>query len=185
MPCPNQLLPARGPKIAGPHDDRAHAVRRRRLQPPLHLDADRALARHRPLRRVLVQQRKRVRTEVVDRTGQHDRRLLARGRPDRVVEHRQHLRRPVPVTGRVHRVYEHAAAACRTKHRVAVERVAAHPSDAVALHARGVETAAQRAHLPAGIAQLPRDLAADSAARAKHEYLPLCPRCACRHDRPP
>lgn len=82
-------------------------------------------------------------------------------------------------------MHDHAAAACGTDHRVAIQRIAAHPHDAVALHDLGIEPALERTHLPACIAQLPRDFPANPAARTEHQYLPVRHACIRRHRRSP
>ena len=64
--------------VAGAHHQRAHALPRGARQQRLHLDADPPLARHRMLRRALVDHLSRIGPEIVDRARQHQPRPLAR-----------------------------------------------------------------------------------------------------------
>ncbi len=74
-------------------------------------------------------------------------------------------------------MHDHRAAGRSGHDFIAAHGVAAQPGDAVAMFNRLGSAALQGAHLPAGIAQLPRHFATDAAGGAEDQCLFL----SCRH----
>ncbi len=66
-------------------------------------------------------------------------------------------------------MHDHAATLRRPYHVVTVERIAAHPVDAVALFSRRGQAALECLHLPTAITQLPRHFAANAAVGAQYQ----------------
>ena len=153
-------------EVAGPDDQHRRAGLRSRLQPPLHLDPDPALAGGRVLRRGLVDQRKGVEAEIVDRARQQDARALGPGGGDGVVQHRQHQLAPVAIARRVGRMDDQARALGRAGHIGGDHGVAFDPLDA---WPGGLGAAGQRPNGPAVAHQRRGDFAADAAGRADHQ----------------
>ncbi len=166
-------------EIAGPQDQQLGTPLRRPVQPPLHLDADGALAGQRALRRGFVDLGKDVRAVIVDGARQQDAGLVRPRRRRRVVEHRQHQRVPVPVARRVDGVDDQRRAIRRRRDVRRVHGVAGDPGHRFGSSGSGGGgVAGQRPHRPAPRHQRPRQGAADAAAGPQNQGDPAVRRHA-------
>ena len=157
-------------EVAGPDDQHRRALGRGRLQPPLHLDPDPALAGGRPLRRGLVDQRQGLEAEIVDRARQQHPRAFRPGRGDGVVEHRQDQLVPVLVAGRIGGVDDQGGTPRRAGHLGRDHGVARDPFDPGPPGVWGrLGAAGQGPDGPAVADQGRGDFAADAAGRADHQ----------------
>ena len=116
------------------------------------------------LRRVLGQQRKCVRAEVIDGAGEADARAGGSGGGDGVLQHRQRQRPPVPIARRVDAMHDQRGTCGRRDDVGALHGVAANPFHAHNGTADFRRVAVQRPHLPA-----PSHGTADPAGRAQDQ----------------
>src|SRR5262245_36073228 len=95
----------RAKEVAEAHNQRANSLPGGVLQLLFELDPNFSLPGGGILRRLLAKSGERVRTVVIDRTGQENSRSARLCRGDGIVDHGQDQLGPIPVTGRAHRVH--------------------------------------------------------------------------------
>src|SRR5262249_55572739 len=151
-------------EVASADDERAHAVARRGFKALLHLHPDPALARQWMLRRVLVEEGKCVRAEIVDGAGKDDAGPRCACRRDRALQHRHRKAAPVAIAGWIDGMDDDLHAGCGCNDLGGLHGIALHPFDAAEFRLPGprlIRLAMQGPHAPAAADEGEGDLAAD------------------------